>query len=162
MIAGRPFTDRDALEAHILIVEENCKDGVMVGPEDSFFLFHLATFHPNFLEKMTAPVVGFKYGPHPEFQQSKSFFIIRADGTEESLNAKKCIEVAWPNRGRKRGRDYRSAGAAAGGRHFNGRFSMKPPNSDFKNGYQNLTPELNLASQRNQISFRSQILVAIF
>ena len=47
-------------------------------------------------------------------------------------------------------------------RRFNRRSITKSLNSDFKNGYQNLDPELNLASQRKQISFRSQNLVAIF
>lgn len=46
---------------------------------------------------MTAPVVGFKYGPHENFKMSRCFFIVFADGREEGFSIKKCMEAAAPH-----------------------------------------------------------------
>ncbi|CAJ1394688.1 unnamed protein product [Effrenium voratum] len=103
VIAGRSFKDREELVSHIRALQAATPDGKLLGPEDAFFVFHLATFHPNFMEKMTAPVVGFKYGPHEAFVGSKCFFVVRADGSEEGISIMKCVEVALPRKGTGRG-----------------------------------------------------------
>ncbi|CAE8737345.1 unnamed protein product, partial [Polarella glacialis] len=120
-VAGRSFKDRDALVSHIRSLQASTADGSMLGPEDAFFVFHLATFHPNFGEKMTSPVVGFKYGSHEQFAGSKCFFVVRADGTEEGISIMKCVEAAMPKkgdqeqgRGVKRGREEEEVKQADG------------------------------------------------
>jgi len=75
-------------------------EGAMLGPEDAFFIFHLATYHPQFAEKMTSPVVGFKYAPHEQFPGSKCFFVVRADGTEEGISISKCVNIVFPKDGK--------------------------------------------------------------
>eukprot|EP00405_Crypthecodinium_cohnii_P030658 CAMPEP_0206511708 /NCGR_PEP_ID=MMETSP0324_2-20121206/60436_1 /ASSEMBLY_ACC=CAM_ASM_000836 /TAXON_ID=2866 /ORGANISM="Crypthecodinium cohnii, Strain Seligo" /LENGTH=493 /DNA_ID=CAMNT_0054003509 /DNA_START=67 /DNA_END=1548 /DNA_ORIENTATION=+ len=112
-VAGRYFADREAIDSHVKHIQANCKDGQLLGPEDSFFLFHLTTFHPHFLEKVSAPVVGFKYGPHEDFKGTRCFFIVKADGTEEGISAKKCVEVIFPGKGQKRQREEDSSVPAA-------------------------------------------------
>ncbi|CAE7505527.1 UTR2 [Symbiodinium pilosum] len=102
-IAGRPFKDREELVGHIRSIQAATPDGSLLGPEDAFFVFHLATFHPNFVEKMTAPVVGFKYGPHEAFVGNKCFSVVRADGSEEGISVMKCVESALPKKGQGRG-----------------------------------------------------------
>jgi len=97
-LAGHAFKDRDGLVSHIRQLQTSVTDGAMLGPEDAFFIFHLATRHPHFIEKMTAPVVGFKYGPHEAFQGSKCFFVVRADGSEEGISIMKCVEAVLPKR----------------------------------------------------------------
>jgi len=117
-LAGRGFEGRDALVSHIRALQAATADGALLGPEDAFFLFHLATYHPNFADKMTSPVVGFKYGPHEDYQGSKCFFVVRADGSEEGISIMKCVEAALPkgsqggSRGLKRDREEGEAAPA--------------------------------------------------
>jgi len=99
MVAGRCFADRDQLVSHIRALQGSLTDGAMLGPEDAFFVFHLATYHPNFVEKMIAPIVGFKYGPHESFGGSKCFFVVRVDGSEEGISIMKCVEAVAPRHG---------------------------------------------------------------
>merc|ERR1712048_262217 len=106
VIAGRAFKDRDEITSFVRAIQGSLGDNQMLGPEDAFFIFHLATFHPSFAEKMTAPVVGFKYGPHENFPGSKCFFVVRADATEESISIMRCIDEVIPRtRGMKRPRE---------------------------------------------------------
>merc|ERR1719272_1616351 len=51
---------------------------------------------------MTSPIVGFKYGEGDSAKSSRSFFLIRADGSEEGISAKKCVEGACLKRKRER------------------------------------------------------------
>eukprot|EP00930_Biecheleria_cincta_P088750 TRINITY_DN77_c1_g2_i1.p1 TRINITY_DN77_c1_g2~~TRINITY_DN77_c1_g2_i1.p1 ORF type:complete len:471 (+),score=150.70 TRINITY_DN77_c1_g2_i1:32-1414(+) len=115
-LAGRGFESRDALVSHIRALQAATADGALLGPEDAFFIFHLATHHPNFADKMTTPVVGFKYGPHEEFKGSRCFFVVRADGSEEGISIMKCVEAALPkgsaSRGIKRDREEGEAAPA--------------------------------------------------
>mmetsp|Transcript_85322 Transcript_85322/g.198364 ORF Transcript_85322/g.198364 Transcript_85322/m.198364 type:complete len:601 (-) Transcript_85322:363-2165(-) len=105
MVAGRSFKDRDQLVSHIRALQSSITDGAMLGPEDAFFIFHLITYHPNFVEKMTAPVAGFKYGPHESFAGSKCFFVVRVDGSEEGISIMKCVDSLAPKRGRNEPRN---------------------------------------------------------
>merc|ERR1719491_1867955 len=81
-------------------LQTSVTEGAMLGPENAFLVFHLATFHPNFVDKMTAPVVGFRYGPNEAFGGAKCFFVVRADGTQEGISIPKCIESAAPGAGK--------------------------------------------------------------
>merc|ERR1719464_1960041 len=104
MVAGRSFKDRDQLVSHIRALQASVTDGAMLGPEDAFLVFHLITYHPNFVEKMTAPVVGFKYGPHEGFGGSKCWFVVRVDGSEEGISIMKCVESLAPRKPRADGK----------------------------------------------------------
>jgi len=104
-IAGRSFQTRDDLVKHIRAMQSTLADGTMLGPEDAFFIFHLCSFHPHFAEKMTAPVAGFKYGPHEMFPGSKCFFVVRVDGTEEGISVMKSVDAVVPRGGKKNNDD---------------------------------------------------------
>eukprot|EP00927_Polykrikos_kofoidii_P079284 TRINITY_DN76072_c0_g1_i1.p1 TRINITY_DN76072_c0_g1~~TRINITY_DN76072_c0_g1_i1.p1 ORF type:complete len:398 (-),score=108.47 TRINITY_DN76072_c0_g1_i1:116-1309(-) len=94
-LAGRAFKGRNELAARIKQLQAASGEGTMFGPEDAFFLYDLARYHPQFKEKMSGPIVGFKYDVHENFPGSKCFFIVRADGSEEGISLTKCIEAAF-------------------------------------------------------------------
>merc|ERR1712100_836441 len=71
--------------------------GSPLGPENEFLIFELCTYHPQFREKMTAPVVGFKYATHETGH--KCFFVVRSDGSEDGISVMKGINALFPKDG---------------------------------------------------------------
>eukprot|EP00403_Amphidinium_massartii_P018855 CAMPEP_0178427846 /NCGR_PEP_ID=MMETSP0689_2-20121128/29959_1 /TAXON_ID=160604 /ORGANISM="Amphidinium massartii, Strain CS-259" /LENGTH=482 /DNA_ID=CAMNT_0020049573 /DNA_START=41 /DNA_END=1489 /DNA_ORIENTATION=+ len=112
-LAGREFATRDSFFSHIKKMQSNATDGAQLGQEDSFLLFHVATYHPNFQQKMVAPVTGFKYATHPEHTANKCFWITFADGSEDALSISKCTEAMFLKRGEKRAREESRPAAQA-------------------------------------------------
>jgi len=94
-IAGQAFTNRNAVQTHVRTLQESLSDNKALANEDALFMFHLSSFLPEFESKLIAPVVGFKYGPFNEASVLKCFFMLRSDGTTESISVKKCLDALY-------------------------------------------------------------------
>lgn len=90
-VAGHTFPNRDGVQAYVRSLQEAFVDNEPLSSEHALFMFHLTSFLPNFESKLTAPCVGFKYGPHGN-GGLKCFFMLRSDGTQEAISVKKCLD----------------------------------------------------------------------
>jgi hypothetical protein len=64
MIAGHSFSNRDGVKKYVEAIQESAADSQALPPEHALFMFYLASYLPDFESKLSAPVVGFKYGLH--------------------------------------------------------------------------------------------------
>lgn len=94
-VAGHTFPNRDGVHAYVRTLQEALVDNEPLSSENALFMFHLTSFLPNFESRLTAPCVGFKYGPHGN-GGLKCFFMLRSDGTQESISVKKCLDGLIP------------------------------------------------------------------
>jgi len=94
-VAGHTFPNRDGVHAYVRTLQEALVDNEPLSSEDALFMFHLTSFLPNFESKLTAPCVGFKYGPFGN-GGLKCFFMLRSDGTQESVSVGKCLSAMIP------------------------------------------------------------------
>jgi len=94
MIAGHTFPNRESVQEHVRKIQDSASDDQALQPADALFLFHLASFQPSFEAKLTAPVVGFKYGSHSN--GLKCFLMLRSDGSEEGISISKCLNGLLP------------------------------------------------------------------
>lgn len=64
--------------------------GDRVSDEDAKYLLELIERHEDFEEKKGAGVSHFEVMLNPEYQ-SKCFWVVRTDGTQDSFSAKHCV-----------------------------------------------------------------------
>jgi len=111
-VAGRAFADRSEINEYIQKIQTKLGEEGTLNQEESFFFLHLFTHHEHWATKAIAPIVGFKYGPHETFPESKCFFMVFEDGTTESISVRKCLEHVCPQ-GKTAQKREREANAAA-------------------------------------------------
>ena len=94
-VAGLVFEDREALWRHVVEVQQKVDEGVAAGV-DAFFLFALLSCHPAANEKMAPGVAAIGYDVNEEFPDTKSFYVLRVDGSRAGFSARKCVDELYP------------------------------------------------------------------
>ncbi|KAJ8604083.1 hypothetical protein CTAYLR_001794 [Chrysophaeum taylorii] len=96
-LAGYEFEDREALWRHVSEVQRKLESGAeaVATAEDAFFLFLLLAQHPAAHEKMAPGVCKIGFGVNEEYPETKSFFVVRTDGTRAGFSARKCIDAVY-------------------------------------------------------------------
>jgi len=72
------------------ILMKTSNDEIIKEPHHTM-LMDLLKFHESFENKIK-DLQYFTVGPHPEYKESRCFFVVRKDGTREDFSAKKCLE----------------------------------------------------------------------
>lgn len=72
------------------IVMKTSNDEIIKEPHHTM-LTELLKFHDS-SDNKTKDLKYFTVGPHPEYKESRCFFVVRQDGTREDFSAKKCLE----------------------------------------------------------------------
>lgn len=60
---------------------------------DLLFMYDLFRHHVSSSEKMDGGCAGIGFGPHPDFKDSASFFLIKADSSHTTFSASKCAQA---------------------------------------------------------------------
>lgn len=99
-LAGLEFEDREALWRHCQEVQQRLDRGnaseTFAQNADAFFLCLLLSQHPSAHEKMAPGVSALGYGVNQEYPDTKSFFVVRVDGSRAGFSARKCVDALYP------------------------------------------------------------------
>ena len=66
------------------------KDDEKLKKADQEFIQDIFKFHENYAKKSEG-LDHFIVGVHPEFNKTRCFFIVRADGAKEDFSVSKCV-----------------------------------------------------------------------
>lgn len=66
------------------------KDEEKLDKGEEEFMNEILKFHSNFADK-TKDFDHFIVGPHPEFNKTRCFFVVKKDGSKEDFSVSKCI-----------------------------------------------------------------------
>ncbi|KAL3818123.1 hypothetical protein ACJIZ3_004028 [Penstemon smallii] len=75
------------------MLQEYTTDSQLSG-QDKSTAMKVLKFHPRWEDKIGSGAVEIKIGHHPEHEESRCFFVVREDGTEEDISYRKCIHNA--------------------------------------------------------------------
>jgi len=89
---GEKFTELGKIKARCRSILNLTKDGDKIGESDHNFLKDLLGKHKN-KEAKLKDLSYFTTGQPKDFNQSRCFFIVRSDGTQEDFSVHKCIEA---------------------------------------------------------------------
>lgn len=91
-IAGIHYMDINKVKSKARAILNNMKDGDKLAEADAAFLKEILKFHHKADEKLK-DYDGFEVGPHPEYQKTRCFFVVRKDGSKEDFSVSKCIQA---------------------------------------------------------------------
>lgn len=95
-LAGRRFQHRGDLIDHIEKLLDSLTVNWLLGPEDSFFFFHLCTYQSRLLEDFGSSIVGFKCGLVNNRTDAKCVYAIGKDGSEQRIDHWDCVDtIPW-------------------------------------------------------------------
>ena len=66
------------------------KDGEALNEADTAFMNEIIKFHARSGDKLK-DFASFQVGPHPEYNKTRCFFVVKTDGTKEDFSVSKCI-----------------------------------------------------------------------
>ena len=87
---GKIFPSSAKVKTYIKSLLSATKEGATVDPQYHNFLLDVLRLHPEF-EGKSRDLKHFAVGRHPEHPESKCFFIVRADGSQEDFSISKCV-----------------------------------------------------------------------
>ena len=68
----------------------NVRDNEKLGDADTGFMKEILKFHDKAEDKMK-DLTHFEVAPHPEFNKTICFFVVKDDGSKEDFSVSKCI-----------------------------------------------------------------------
>ena len=89
-IAGVIYLDIGKVKSKARAILNLANDGEQLKGNDEAFMKDIIQFHERHEAKMKDSA-GFEVGPHPDFDKTRCFFIIKKDGTKEDFSVSKCI-----------------------------------------------------------------------
>lgn len=95
-IAGAIYLDIGKVKSKSRAILNLKKDGEKLTGNDEAFMKDIIEFHARHEQKMK-DFESFEVGPHPEFEKTRCFFVVKKDGTKEDFSVSKCI-LALENR----------------------------------------------------------------
>jgi len=104
-VNGKGVADYAAVMAHIDQIKERLGGEGRLAGADLLFMYDLFRHHVSSSEKMDGGCAGIGFGPHPDFKDSASFFLIKADSSHTTFSASKCAQAFFekaPSMKRKR------------------------------------------------------------
>jgi len=66
------------------------KDGEALNEADTAFMNEIIKFHARSADKLKN-FASFQVGPHPEYNQTRCFFVVKTEGEKEDFSVSKCI-----------------------------------------------------------------------
>lgn len=89
-IAGQIYLDIGKVKSKSRAILNLSEDGAKLKEKDEAFLKDVIQFHEKYDEKIK-DFVHFEVGPHPNYDKTRCFFIVRKDGSKEDFSVSKCI-----------------------------------------------------------------------
>ena len=89
-IAGVYYMDINKVKSKSRAILNIVKDGEKLAGNDEDFMKDLIKFHDKYTEKFDK-FSHFEVGPHPEFNKTRCFFVVKTDGKREDFSVSKCI-----------------------------------------------------------------------
>ena len=82
--------DINKVKSKARAILNNMKDHEKLGDSDAAFMTELLKFHDRAEEK-GKDLDYFEVGPHPEFQKTRCFFVVKKGGEKEDFSVSKCV-----------------------------------------------------------------------
>jgi hypothetical protein len=89
-IAGQFYMDINKVKSKARAILNNMKDHEKLAESDNAFMTEIIKFHDRAEEK-SKDMEHFEVGPHPEFQMTRCFFVVKKDGSKEDFSVSKCV-----------------------------------------------------------------------
>lgn len=89
-IAGIYYIDINKVKSKSRAILNNMKDGDALNEADTAFMNEIIKFHARSGDKLK-DFASFQVGPHPEYNKTRCFFVVKTDGTKEDFSVSKCI-----------------------------------------------------------------------
>lgn len=98
-IAGIVYLDIGKVKSKSRAILNLAEDATKLKEKEEAFLRDIIQFHEKRDEKMK-DFSHFEVGPHPSYDKTRCFFIVRKDGEKEDFSVSKCIlaleqRMAW-------------------------------------------------------------------
>ena len=90
-IAGVYYLDINKVKSKSRAILNLKKDGERLEDSEEAFVKEIISFHERSEQKM-ADFDHFEVGKHPQFENTRCFFVVRKDGTKEDFSITKCIQ----------------------------------------------------------------------
>lgn len=81
--------DINKVKSKARAILNNVKDGEKIGENDHKFLAELLKFHEN--KDKGKDLESFEVNPHPQFNKTRCFFVVKKGGDKEDFSISKCI-----------------------------------------------------------------------
>jgi hypothetical protein len=98
LIGTLEFATAGEAKEHVRGLVARYADGDTANEADSVFLRDLLELHPRCEEKIGAGVRSFKIDRNPEYTNTRTIFVVRADNSETDFSWPKCIDGETPER----------------------------------------------------------------
>jgi hypothetical protein len=89
-IAGIHYMDINKVKSKSRAILNMKRDGEKLDQADEDFIKEILKHHHAHDAKMK-DFANFEVGPHPEFNKTRCFFVVRSDGSKEDFSVSKCI-----------------------------------------------------------------------
>jgi hypothetical protein len=89
-IAGIVYLDIGKVKSKSRAILNLAEDATKLKEKEEAFLRDIIQFHEKRDEKMK-DFSHFEVGPHPSYDKTRCFFIVRKDGAKEDFSVSKCI-----------------------------------------------------------------------
>lgn len=91
-IAGQIYLDIGKVKSKSRAILNLAEDGAKLKEKEEAFLKDIIQFHEKHDEKMK-DFAHFEVGPHPSYDKTRCFFIVRKDSSKEDFSVSKCIHA---------------------------------------------------------------------
>ena len=89
-MGGKIFSSLSQLKSYITSLLNGGAEGT-IDPHYHTVLLAVFRLHPEY-EHKSAGLKTFAIGKHPEYPESKCFFVVKEDGTQEDFSITKCLQ----------------------------------------------------------------------
>jgi hypothetical protein len=91
-IAGVIYTDIGKVKSKARAILNLKNDGERLTGNDEAFMKDIIQFHDRVADKMK-DFEAFEVGPHPDYDKTRCFFVIKKDEKKEDFSVSKCIHA---------------------------------------------------------------------
>jgi hypothetical protein len=91
-LGGISFRNGKKVQTYLKAVQNQTRNGAEVEAKYFRVLVDVLKLHPNWPAKFSAyEIKGFAVDKHPEYPETRCFFLVKADGEKEDFSLNKCL-----------------------------------------------------------------------